>query len=369
MHVRGRLTFGRSSTITISAALASLVLVLVGSGTVLAAGSTAQIRPELTTPRAQLPGDAAGYRLPFEPGLDVPIEQSWHSSYSHNGRAAYAYDFGLHVGTPVLAAASGVVSYTHSGETACGGASLRLNANYVTIDHPDGSATQYGHLSTVDVEVGQVVTVGQQIGRSGETGYTGCRPHLHFARQAQGGAVTQSVPVYFDGYADRVLVDGELIKASAPDCAHSDAEAPLGVFCGTYFARGATGPELFSRRDRTIDFDWTATAPDGYWLAKPVHGFSARWSGRFAFASTGDYPIRVLASDRVRISIDGVTVLNYWTDHGASRELVATWSSTPGIHRIDVEVNDADGRGSLKVHWGYSFDAAQAERLSRLLLD
>ena len=97
------------------------------------------------------------------PGLDVYIHQGWNSSYSHNGRSEYAYDFGLQLNTPVLAAASGIVSYVHGGETACGGASLRNHANYVTIDHPDGSSTQYGHLSTVEVEVGDIVEVGQEI--------------------------------------------------------------------------------------------------------------------------------------------------------------------------------------------------------------
>ncbi|HET7426603.1 MAG TPA: peptidoglycan DD-metalloendopeptidase family protein, partial [Gemmatimonadales bacterium] len=181
MPVRGRPRFGRRSILASS--LATL-LVLMGAGTVLAGTSNAPAVPDA---RVMRPGATSGYRLPFAPGLEIPIEQGWNSSYSHNGRSAYAYDFGLQLNTPVLAAASGVVSYVHSGETACGGADLRDHANYVTINHPDGSATQYGHLGAVEVKVGQVVQVGQEIGRSGRTGFTGCMPHLHFARQVQGG--------------------------------------------------------------------------------------------------------------------------------------------------------------------------------------
>jgi murein DD-endopeptidase MepM/ murein hydrolase activator NlpD len=51
--------------------------------------------------------------------------------------------------------------------------------NQVVIKMNDGTYTQYGHLSSVGVSVGQQVTPGQQIGLSGATGnVTGA--HLHF---------------------------------------------------------------------------------------------------------------------------------------------------------------------------------------------
>jgi murein DD-endopeptidase MepM/ murein hydrolase activator NlpD len=348
LHVPGRLAYGRSSILAITAA--ALGLVLVGSSTVFAANSATPLHLGPAKARSQHPGDATGYRLPFAPGLVVPIEQGWNSAYSHTGRAAYAYDFGLYIGTPVLAAANGVVTYTHTGETACGGPALLRHANYVTIAHADGSATQYGHLSTVKVRVGDVVSAGQQIGRSGDTGYTGCMPHLHFARQAQGGAVTQSVPVYFDGY-DRELLNHEIITAPVPACSTKNTAAPLGAFCGTYAARTDENHALFTRLDGVIDFDWTTKAPGGYWLDQPVDGFSAQWSGTFNFGAGGDRVFHVVASDFVRIDVDGVTILNSWSYEravGLSAELTVT----PGIHRVDVHVYDADGRGILQVDLG-----------------
>src|SRR4051812_27179399 len=77
------------------------------------------------------------FHVPFPPGVSAPLTQGWNSTYTHNGFAAYAYDFSVREGTPVVASAFGVVSYVHAGETACGGAELRDHANYVTIDHPD----------------------------------------------------------------------------------------------------------------------------------------------------------------------------------------------------------------------------------------
>ena len=49
----------------------------------------------------------------------------------------------------------------------------------VVLRHPDGMYSQYAHMSALTVHVGQTVSAGQQIGRSGATGnVTG--PHVHF---------------------------------------------------------------------------------------------------------------------------------------------------------------------------------------------
>ncbi|MFE0805132.1 M23 family metallopeptidase [Streptomyces sp. NPDC058812] len=87
------------------------------------------------------------------------------SSGSHTG-----IDFHASSGTSVHAVGVGTVV-----EAGWGGA----YGNQVVIKMHDGTYTQYGHLSSVGVSVGQAVVPGQQIGLSGATGnVTG--PHLHF---------------------------------------------------------------------------------------------------------------------------------------------------------------------------------------------
>ncbi|MFI8306449.1 M23 family metallopeptidase [Streptomyces sp. NPDC085927] len=87
------------------------------------------------------------------------------SSGTHTG-----VDFHAASGTPVLSVGMGTVV-----EAGWGGA----YGNQVVIKMHDGTYTQYGHLSSVGVSVGQQVTPGQQIGVSGATGnVTGA--HLHF---------------------------------------------------------------------------------------------------------------------------------------------------------------------------------------------
>ncbi|MEU6029742.1 M23 family metallopeptidase [Streptomyces tauricus] len=87
------------------------------------------------------------------------------SSGSHTG-----IDFHAASGTAVHAVGSGTVV-----EAGWGGS----YGNQIVIKMVDGTYTQYGHLSSIGVSVGQTVTPGQQIALSGATGnVTGA--HLHF---------------------------------------------------------------------------------------------------------------------------------------------------------------------------------------------
>jgi murein DD-endopeptidase MepM/ murein hydrolase activator NlpD len=83
----------------------------------------------------------------------------------------YGVDLAAPEGTPVLAAADGVVIAV--GHTAGG------YGNYVVLAHANGIDTLYGHLKSSSVSVGQVVTAGRAIGAEGSTGFS-TGPHLHF---------------------------------------------------------------------------------------------------------------------------------------------------------------------------------------------
>ena len=125
----------------------------------------------LSWPSQQLAGQQRGLRFdtrwswPTFSGL-ITSGYGWRWGRMHNG-----IDISDHVGTPVLAAADGLVkraSWHHNGY-----------GYLVELTHPDGSLTRYAHNDRILVQPGETVRRGQVISLMGCTGIcTG--PHLHF---------------------------------------------------------------------------------------------------------------------------------------------------------------------------------------------
>jgi murein DD-endopeptidase MepM/ murein hydrolase activator NlpD len=82
--------------------------------------------------------------------------------------------------------------------------------NLVEIDHGNGLATRYGHLSQIDVHVGDQVRSGQVIGRIGSTGRS-TGPHLHYEVRVNGEAVN---PQKFLDAGGKLFGDGQQIVRS-----------------------------------------------------------------------------------------------------------------------------------------------------------
>lgn len=91
----------------------------------------------------------------------------------HNG-----LDIAAPIGTPVYAAADGVV--VDAGPASGFGL-------WVRVKHDDGTTTVYGHINDYQVGVGQRVLAGQQIATVGNRGQS-TGPHLHFEVWSASGA-------------------------------------------------------------------------------------------------------------------------------------------------------------------------------------
>ncbi|MGF1675672.1 MAG: peptidoglycan DD-metalloendopeptidase family protein [Rivularia sp. (in: cyanobacteria)] len=86
------------------------------------------------------------------------------------GRMHRGIDIANKIGTPIVAAADGVVKFEGT---------QRGYGKIIDISHADGSLTRYAHNHRHFVKLGQKVKQGQMIAHMGNTGFS-TGPHLHF---------------------------------------------------------------------------------------------------------------------------------------------------------------------------------------------
>lgn len=119
------------------------------------------------------------------PILLIDSMESYHYPYigritsrygPRRGRAHQGLDISLKMGDPIYATFDGKVRFSKAAGN---------YGNLVIIRHNNGLETYYAHLSQRDVEVGDWVVAGQQIGLGGSTGRS-TGPHLHYEVRYKG---------------------------------------------------------------------------------------------------------------------------------------------------------------------------------------
>jgi murein DD-endopeptidase MepM/ murein hydrolase activator NlpD len=143
------------------------------------------------------------YVLPYPGGFVWQCVQGNNSGGSHSGRAAFAWDFRMPQGSPILAARDGLVGMLKQDSFQSCPQNIYSCPdwnNYIVIDHGDGSSAAYlhGFQNGGRVRLGQRVKQGDVIGISGTTGQSG-GPHLHFQVQHTNPAlyIAQSFAIGF----------------------------------------------------------------------------------------------------------------------------------------------------------------------------
>ena len=151
------------------------------------------------------------WRGPFKQLLNTAVEAGFadQRTYLYKGKEVdrqvhLGFDLASLAGAPVKAANRGRV--LHAGW-------LGIYGNCVILDHGMGLMSLYAHLSSIEVQVGDMVELDKEIGRSGSTGLAG-GDHLHFTMLLAGNAVTPIDWWSAQWVQDRVT--RKLVDAGAP---------------------------------------------------------------------------------------------------------------------------------------------------------
>lgn len=146
--------------------------------------------PAMPPPPAPPAPEPVTYTWPIRGPLLRRFEPPGHAyGPGHRG-----IDIAAPVGSPVMAAASGVVAF----------AGTIAGARYLSIDHPDGVRTTYSWLSVLMVERGDRVRGGAVVARTGTGHPETPEPHLHLGAR-QGGAYVDPLALLGDPSAAGVV--------------------------------------------------------------------------------------------------------------------------------------------------------------------
>jgi uncharacterized protein YraI len=133
---------------------------------------------------------------------------------------------------------------------------------------------------------------------------------------------------------------------------HYEVSTESPVWDAAYY-RGTTlsgDPVLLQQEPRSqypLDMDWGYSSPDPVGLGTDF--WSARWTGQFVFEE-GTYIFRVLTDDGVRVYLDGLRVIDQWTDgyKEASNRFIGVGV---GTHTVTVEFYERTGLALVQLWW------------------
>ncbi len=125
-----------------------------------------------------------------------------------------------------------------------------------------------------------------------------------------------------------VAVTAQRASAATP----ASCQPGTGVFTTCFYSGTSFNTFLLQRQDPQINFMWGLSGP---YSGGPVFQFSARWQGNFNFTAAGNYRFTVSANQGAQLYIDGLSVLNNWSNPGASTDIVKTL--TAGTHLITLQ--------------------------------
>ncbi len=130
---------------------------------------------------------------------------------------------------------------------------------------------------------------------------------------------------------------------------YSTASAGTGTgLLADYYTGTSFGSKVLSRTDATVNFDWGTAAPAAN---VPADNYSVRWSGQVQPLYDETYSFYTTTDDGVRLTVNGVKLIDNWTQHSAT-ENVGTIALKAGTkYTILLEYYEGGGDAVAKLAW------------------
>ncbi|HJW12674.1 MAG TPA: PA14 domain-containing protein, partial [Albitalea sp.] len=118
---------------------------------------------------------------------------------------------------------------------------------------------------------------------------------------------------------------------------------------GTYFNNLTLSGTPVLTRTEAVDFNWGGRSPGA---GVNSNSFSVRWTGTLTAPSTGTYRFQTNSDDGARLWVNGVRLINNWTDHKATLDTSAGVNLVAGQKvTIQLEYYERSGSAVIQLRW------------------
>jgi len=219
---------------------------------------------------------------------------------------------------------------------------------------PSSGTRLYGPLAGIDVPTLRDVWA------TAPYLHDGSAPTLETAVRAHSGV--------FIGDADLTMLVAYLKEIGGDEPAATVAPGTGTGLTATYFNNLTLSGSPAVTRVEAVDFDWGSGSPGS---GINADNFSVRWAGSLTAPTTGTYRFQTVSDDGIRVWVNGVPLIDNWTDHAPTTDTSAGINLNAGQKvAIQVEFYERGGGAVARLRWqtpgSSSYAALPASQLTPL---
>jgi hypothetical protein len=118
---------------------------------------------------------------------------------------------------------------------------------------------------------------------------------------------------------------------------------------GRYYNNRTVSGTVRLTRIEAVDFNWGSARPGSNVNA---NSFSVRWSGFVEAPATGTYTFQTVSDDGVRLWVNGMQLVNNWTDHSATTNTASPINLVAGVrYAVTMEFYENGGDAVARLLW------------------